>query len=225
MIHNLIAVALGASAALLTTSAFAQGPGVSAPAPAPETTAATPASEPSANSDLRRHPVSVELLVGFGIGNVFRHPRVYGDVVNPYALGVGVRAGYTLPMNLYLGATFIYHNGYTVPFFGGPTYRINPLGVESGYGFNMGPIVLRPFFGLGLGLYSAFTNSGGNPNNPSSGAKFALWPGVLALYNINNQIVVGADIRYTIVTGLDLGSSPTGNANAFGFYGNCGYRF
>src|SRR6266850_177669 len=118
MIHNLIAVALGASAALLTTSAFAQGPGASAaPAPAPETTAATPASEPSADSRLRRHPVSVELLVGFGIGNVFRHPRVYGDVVNPYALGVGVRAGYTLPMNLYLGATFIYHNGYTVPFF------------------------------------------------------------------------------------------------------------
>ena len=119
MIHNLTAVALGASAALLTTSAFAQGTGASAPAPAPETTAATPASEPTADSDGGRHPVSVGLLVGFGIGNVFRHPRVYGDVVNPYALGIGLRAGYTLPMNLYLGATFIYHVGYTVPFFGG----------------------------------------------------------------------------------------------------------
>jgi outer membrane protein with beta-barrel domain len=225
MIHKLTAVALGASAALLTTSAFAQGPGASAPTPAPETTDATPAPEPSADSDGGRHPVSVELLVGFGIGNVFRNPRAGGDVVNPYALGIGLRAGYTLPMNLYLGATFIYHQGYSVPQIRGETYRINPLGVESGYGFNMGPIVLRPFFGLGLGLYSAFTNTGGNPFNFHSGAKFAFWPGVLALYNITNQIFVGADIRYTIVTGMDLGEFATGNANAFGLYANGGYRF
>ena len=51
-------------------------------------------------------------------------------MVNPYALGIGLRAGYTLPMNLYLGATFIYHQGYSVPQIRGETYRINPLGVD-----------------------------------------------------------------------------------------------
>jgi hypothetical protein len=61
-------------------------------------------------------------------------------------LGLGARGGYTLPMNVYLGGTFVYHLGKSV---GGASVNIFYLGVEGGYDITAGPFVIRPFLGLG----------------------------------------------------------------------------
>src|SRR5258706_11784715 len=64
-------------------------------------------------------------------------------------LGLGVRGGYTLPMNLYLGATFVYHLGksQSTPV-GDVSVNIFYLGVEGGYDISAGPVVVRPYLGL-----------------------------------------------------------------------------
>lgn len=217
MIRSLTAMALGASTVLLASSALAQDP--NAPATAPPPPAATSASSASSSSGTGLdHPVSVGLLLGYGINNMAPSGS---DTFNAYGLGFGVRAGYTLPMKVYLGGTFIYHLGYSKTVSAGPfsvdvSGRVNPLGVEGGYDFAINDqISIRPFLGLGL----AFFSSGG-----ASDSKLALWPGVLATYNVTDQFYVGLDARYMVVTGVDTPAGG-GSPNAIGFYANGGYRF
>jgi hypothetical protein len=178
-----------------------------------------------AHGSNEQHRISVGLLVGFGVANACNLGCDPMANYNPYGFGVGLRGGYTFPVDIYLGTTFIYHLGYTDGYRLG---RMHLLGVEIGRGFNLGPITLRPFLGLGLGLYSLHTPASGSFNTEGSGTKLALWPGVLGLYNITKQMYIGADVRYTIVPGDASrvhypGTEPV-SANAIAFYANVGYR-
>ena len=127
---------------------------------------------------------SVAGLVGYG----------FKDGMN---LGLGVRGGYTLPMNLYLGGTFVYHLGKTE---GPQSLKSYYLGFEGGYDLAAGPVVIRPYLGLGAhtvtGTMDAIPGITTEPIS-SSDTAFALWPGATVLYPLGSAFL-GADARYVI---------------------------
>lgn len=150
---------------------------------------------------------SVGALVGYG----------FKDGLN---LGFGARGGYTLPANIYLGGTFLYHLGKSTDTpLGKVSANILYFGAEGGYDFSAGPVVIRPY--LGLGMASAKTkipaiNMGGisSPEMSSSASKFAVWPGATLLYPIDN-FFVGGDARFLVVS----------DYNAFTLYATGGLQF
>ncbi len=178
------------------------------------------AAEPSAHPSTE-HPISVAALGGFGINNAAGS----GDSFNIYGAGFGARAGYTLPMNLYLGGLFQYNLGSSHDMPNGGSFKGRLMNVEGevGYNYDIVPqFTLRPYIGAGVVI------AGGDIKNldkdsTDSTTRFAISPGVQGLYNINDQIYAGLDVRYTLVF-ADLGADA-GNENSIGFYGTVGYRF
>jgi len=105
-------------------------------------------------------------------------------------LGFGVRGGYTLPMNVYVGGTFVYHLGksQSTPV-GDVKSNIYYFGVEGGYDLALGPVVLRPYIGLGdVAASATFLGT------TVSDGKLGIWPGATVLYPIGNAFV-GGDAR------------------------------
>jgi len=151
---------------------------------------------------------SVGALLGYG----------FKDGTN---LGLGVRGGYTLPMNVYLGGTFVYHLGKSesTPF-GDVKSNVFYYGFEGGYDIAAGPVVVRPY--LGLGAATAKTSSpafdlGAGQSFPATSAsetRFGLWPGASVLYPLGSAFV-GADARYLIVE----------DYNAFSLFATGGVQF
>ncbi len=150
---------------------------------------------------------SVAGLVGYG----------FKDGVN---FGLGVRGGYTLPMNLYLGGTFVYHLGKSQSTsVGDASTNLYYFGVEGGYDIAAGPVVIRPYLGLGPATAKATVpgfNLGGVsfPETTVSDTRFALWPGASVLYPIGPAFI-GADARFLIVEDF----------NAFSMFATGGYQF
>jgi hypothetical protein len=139
-----------------------------------------------------------------------------------YGLGFGVRGGYTLPMNVYIGGTFVYHLGKSESTaFGDEKFNIYYFGVEGGYDLAAGPLVVRPY--LGLGDATATASIGGIS---ASDSKLALWPGATALFPIG-PLSVGADVRYVIVTGSSStdANGNSSSANAFSLFATAAYQF
>jgi hypothetical protein len=139
-----------------------------------------------------------------------------------YNVGVGARGGITLPMNLYLGASFLYHFGTTQNTGAGDvTTNLWLLGAEGGYDLGVGPLTLRPYLGLGYAHLSF-----GAPDACAAGTclsvsdsdgKVALWPGVAALFNLA-IFFIGVDLRYTVLLDVE-------DANAFGTFATAGLTF
>jgi outer membrane protein with beta-barrel domain len=135
-------------------------------------------------------------------------------------LGLGVRGGYTLPMNLYLGGTFVYHLGKSESTgFGDVKANIYYFGVEGGYDIAAGPVVVRPYLGLGGATLKATSpgfNLGGIsvPSASNSETRFALWPGATVLYPLGSAFI-GADARFLIVE----------DSNAFSLFATGGVQF
>ena len=150
---------------------------------------------------------SVGALLGYG----------FKDGTN---LGLGVRGGYTLPMNVYLGGTFVYHLGKSQDTgFGDAKVNVFYYGFEGGYDIAAGPVVVRPYLGLGAATAKA-TIPGGSfggqtfPETSSSETRFGLWPGASVLYPLGSAFV-GADARYLIVEDF----------NAFSLFATGGVQF
>lgn len=130
-------------------------------------------------------------------------------------LGLGVRGGYTLPMNVYVGGTFLYHLGESEEFGGIETsVNIYYFGVEGGYDLNVEPVVIRPYLGLGAATVSASTDGAGAFDVDASETRFAAWPGATVIYPIGNAFV-GGDARFLIVD----------EANAFSIFATGGIQF
>ena len=130
-----------------------------------------------------------------------------------YNLGFGARAGFTLPLSVYVGGTFVYHLGKTESTPAGDVnLRVLYVGAEGGYDAGVGPLTLRPYLGLG---YASATGSALGLS--SSEGKAALWPGVTALFGLGG-LFVGADARYVVL--LD-----TEDANAFSVFATVGTTF
>lgn len=151
---------------------------------------------------------SVGALFGYG----------FKDGLN---LGFGARGGYTLPANVYIGGTFLYHLGKSesTPF-GDVSANIYYFGAEGGYDFSAGPVVIRPYLGLGMATVKVKIpgmDLGGGVSTGSmsaSDSKFAAWPGATLLYPIDS-FFVGADARFLVVS----------DYNAFSLYATGGLQF
>jgi len=136
--------------------------------------------------------VSIGALAGYG----------FKDGVN---LGLGVRGGYTLPANIYLGGTFVYHLGKSENVgIGDVKVNVYYFGFEGGYDIGAGPVVIRPYLGIGAATAKG-SYSGGNfggyaiPSYSSSDTKLGIWPGATLLYPLGSAFI-GADARFLIVS-------------------------
>jgi hypothetical protein len=123
-------------------------------------------------------------------------------------------------MKVYVGATFVYHVGETVDKDGfkleGSIFYIGP---EGGYELALGPVIARPYLGVGYASVKA-TASAGNAEIKGGGGKVAVWPGASVLYPIDRYFV-GVDARFVVVPGLE----KEANANAFSAFATAGARF
>jgi hypothetical protein len=126
--------------------------------------------------------------------------------------GLGARGGYTLPnMPIYVGGTILYH-------FGSNYQSSLVLGVEGGYDITVGPVIIRPYLGLG-DLIRYYDISQFGISVSGSDGHFAFWPGGTVLYPIKN-FFVGGDMRLQIIT--DAGG---GEAVSFGIFATGGIAF
>ncbi len=211
MIRTLSAVAISAATALFATSALAQDP----PAPAPVQPVGTPgsagaAAQTSADTSSDGSGVSAAVLLGYGFNDAFK-------------LGFGARVGYTLPMHLYLGGTFVYHLGTSTDIGNGQSITTNVMmiGAEVGYEIPAGPVMIRPNVGLGIGIVKSsvpavnvagFGTVGGGS---ASASDFFIAPGATLLYPVTGSFSVGVDARFIIIS----------DANAFAAYLTAQYHF
>jgi hypothetical protein len=120
---------------------------------------------------------SLFLQGGWGFGT--DDDEGFGDANEPssaYAVGLGVKGGYTFAFKLYLGARFGYYFGrdgyerfypsngvrasngiYEIGAEGGDitqSQQVTYLGTEVGYDFVIGPVVIRPYLADGILLHS-----------------------------------------------------------------------
>jgi hypothetical protein len=139
-----------------------------------------------------------------------------------YKLGLGLRGGYTLPNRLYLGGTLLLHEGRTgvrIEQSETPQTDLYYGGAEGGWDAVAGPLVIRPYLGVGYALVRASSNPGCVTAGTcvalwSNDSALGLWPGAVAIVR-SGGIFVGADVRYVVLVG-----SPYPNAvSAFGTAG------
>lgn len=177
-----------------------------ATATGPASTAAFAASSPTngsvdrdrASDDLDGPPKPMSIAPLFGIGS------------NQLKLGAGLRAGYTLPANVYLGAAFMYHFGTSAESFGVKvsTSAFYPS-AEVGYDFHAGRhLIVRPYGGLAAIFATATVSALGQEKSVHETAA-GVYPGCMLTYNIpSSSFFVGGDARYLLV--VDGGGSSLG---------------
>jgi hypothetical protein len=163
--------------------------------------AATLFAAPALADDAKVQPgASAGLLLGYGTEDLFK-------------LGVGVRAGYTLPQTpVYIGGTFIYHFGTSEDLgpAGSATVNVIMLGAEGGYDLAAGPVIVRPYLGIGMGFAKAAVPGGSVSDN-----KVYFSPGGTVLYALNQQWSVGGDARIVFIS----------DANDFSLMATGAYHF
>lgn len=138
-----------------------------------------------------------------------------GDAeLNPYGIGLGLRAGVTLPASLYLGASYDYFAGESDTNMGvDVSSSLQQFMGRVGYDLGLGPLTLRPQ--LGIGLAQASSELG--PVDDST-SEFVLAPGVEFTFGLG-LLSVGAEVSYNkvfsddeveadgVILGLGLGFS------------------
>jgi hypothetical protein len=145
---------------------------------------------------------------------------------NDLQLGLGVRAGKTLTNHIYVGGAFVYHLGHEVGGAQGGGYTATAsisafyIGPEVGYDFNLSPVRVRVYTGLGIVWINTSTQTGG-PGLPTveghaSTDRFVIWPGATVLYPLpDSSFFIGGDLRFVTV--------PDGPA--VGLFGLAGTKF
>jgi hypothetical protein len=129
-----------------------------------------------------------------------------GYGTNGLGLGVGGRLGYTFRTPVYLGANYMYHTGVD-----NTAYVHYPSG-ELGYDIGVGPVLLRPYAGLGA-MFAGRRNDGVRDTLTTGVA----YPGLTAHYLIpKSPAFVGADGRVLI---------PFEGSAALGVSGTAGLNF
>jgi hypothetical protein len=123
---------------------------------------------------------SVAGLVGYGF-DADGSEGIYG------LFGFGVRGGYTLRQNIYIGGTFMDHFA--------EREVLYLLGVEGGYDFQLEPVMIRPYIGLG---FAHDTFSFESSTREYSDTFFAFSFGGTVLFNLNEQWFIGGDFKLPI---------------------------
>jgi opacity protein-like surface antigen len=183
-------------------------------APASASEAATAAAEPEPEAPPARGPHTagaIQLGVGFRYGAELND----GDF-NPWGPGIGLSAGYTLPMALYLGGNFEYFFGDSVEA-GGVKVKGNvwQLTAEGGYDVGLGEnFVIRPKVGFGIaGLKTSVEGCpAGLSCSGSSETKPVLAPGATFML-FTSHVSLSLDARYAMIFTDD----ETGKALIFSF--------
>jgi hypothetical protein len=140
-----------------------------------------------------------EANVGFSSGT-----QTHYKTVNGYGPGIGLSAGVTLPLSLYLGASFDYFFGETVSFSSGPdvSRASSQLLARVGYDLGLGPLTLRPELGLGA-LFSNVKVEGGEPdvsNRELDANGTVLAPALEAFFSLG-LLTINAEASYELVAG------------------------
>ncbi|HEU4582585.1 MAG TPA: hypothetical protein VFS67_30220 [Polyangiaceae bacterium] len=151
--------------------------------------------------------VSISALLGYGL--------VVGGgrgIAENYGFGAGVRAGYTRAATpWYLGGTLL---GYR-PESETEDVQLYALDFEVGYDISAGPVVVRPYLGLGASLavfdLSERSEAGARAG---SGISVRVVPGVLAMYPLG-LLRVGAEARYARASSWRDELSLLGSAGVF----------
>jgi hypothetical protein len=207
---RILGIALGL--VCLTASGGALADDVKVPkkaAPKPKVEAAEPAADDGGEADIANEarPISVAPLLGYGT-----------DGLN---VGLGIRAGYTLPNHIYLGGTFVYHLGESVAAsvvgYGTSVHVFYPAG-EAGYDIHIKHVTLRPYGGVGVLFASVSTHYPGLQDTSATSSALGLYPGFTAAWEIpNTQAFIGGDARLLF--------SLNGGDPSFGVFATGGMRF
>jgi hypothetical protein len=89
--------------------------------------------------------------------------------------------------------------------------------VEAGYEIPVGPVVVRPYAGIGALFVSVSTTLGGAESSDTR-STVALWPGCTVTYDVpRSPVFVGGDTRLLIAT---AGGDPS-----LGVFATGGVRF
>jgi hypothetical protein len=194
----------------LPTSAPAAGrapasPPVSVASASPPKVDAPLDEKEAAAAEAAARPFSIAPLAGIAGGGL--------------GLGVGLRAGYTLPSRVYLGVGFMYQNGTSLELYGfrSSTSAFYPS-AEGGYDIRLGRLAIRPYGGLAAIFGSATTSGSLGGDVTSHHTSGAIYPGCAVTYDIpNSSFFVGGDAR--LLFALD------GGGGRFGAFGSAGLRF
>jgi hypothetical protein len=128
------------------------------------------------------------------------------------SIGIGVRAGKMLTDRIYVGGTFVYHLGHDVASsqVGGYTSKASLsafyIGPEVGYDFQLAPVTVRAYSGLGIIWLNASATTSG-PGAPavsadSSTNKFVIWPGASVFYPLpGSSFFIGGDLHFVTIPG------------------------
>lgn len=158
----------------------------------------------AAVADAEAKPLTIAPLLGISGGG--------------YGVGVGVRAGYTLESNVYLGGAFVYHLGTSTKLFDTKT-SVTTLypSFEGGYDLRFGRLLVRPYGGLAY-VVSTMTSKYRGLSESATVSSPAIYPGCVLTYDIpDSSVFVGGDAR--LMFNLDSGGS------AFAAFGSAGMRF
>jgi opacity protein-like surface antigen len=141
---------------------------------------------------------SLQLGVGFRYGAMLND----GDL-NPWASGLGLDVGYTLPNAIYLGGSFEYFFGTSQQVLGfTATSNIWQLSAEGGYDFGIGQsFVIRPKVGVGVaGVAWKFEGCPSDDEACESinETKAAILPGTTFLF-FASKFSLALDVRYEVV--------------------------
>lgn len=138
-------------------------------------------------------------------GRPLRVDALAGFTSNYLGATLGVRVGKRVFPRINLGGTFIYHLGHsTSSVVGGVTAESSSsafyLGPEAGYDFDVGPVLVRPSVGLGLGSFTSRASMLGTPAVSTTATELVFWLGGAGLYDIpDTSFMVGADLRLVLV--------------------------
>ena len=114
--------------------------------------------------------------------------------------GLGLRGGKTFDNHLYIGGSLLYHFVGNGGFYNG-SGSVFYLGPEGGYDFDLKPVVLRAYMGLGPAFFS-YSACVGNVCASGSDTRFVVWPGASVLWSIpDSPWFIGGDVRFVSVPG------------------------
>lgn len=151
---------------------------------------------------------SIGASVGYGTA---------GGNPNAYGLGFVGRVGYTFPLEIYLGGTFVYHLGSsTENAFVNSSQNVWYAGGELGYVIGTKHFEFRPYVGFG-GIVLQTERCALEICTSPTESSWYFGPGVYGQYDIG-PIYVGADIRYIAAANNQI-------QNSFGFFGSLGVNF
>ena len=137
-------------------------------------------------------------------------------------LGLGVRGGYTMQNRIYVGGAFVYHFGASEEgeTLGGKvesSVSFFYTGAEVGYELPAGPVVVRPYGGVGA-MFAKISMKAGGDDKSDTSSSIAFWPGCTVTYQLpRSSLYVGGDTKLLVVT---EGGDPS-----FGLFATGGMRF